>query len=361
MRHDVISMLGAAELHLVERLGLAYVVEEIEKVIHDCDVQNRDNYLKFDRRGRRIQLSVQDREAIWAIYDIYQTQREKFRIDSWEFMRMIASRQLVADKGFPRYNALFVDEVQDLSLTSRRLILNLVHDCRFLLMTDDPAQSIYVYPPRWKDVDAALDFRGRRSFILRRNYRSTKEIYRSIESLRLDSDDDTAIGVPVPQFTGPRPTWMVAPMAKHAEVVANAVRALNKHYPLGNMGVIVRTNDDARRFDRELRDLGIAAAIVNRDKHIDLGSDTVHLITAHSAKGLEFPVAIVPGISDKNYPGAIGDATMDDSSQEAEDAAKRLLYVALSRACRHLVMITDLDMPSRFERELDPDQWEHAL
>lgn len=36
MRHDVISMLGAAELHLVERLGLAYVVEEIEKVSRAC-------------------------------------------------------------------------------------------------------------------------------------------------------------------------------------------------------------------------------------------------------------------------------------------------------------------------------------
>lgn len=359
LRH-VVPMLGTAERKIVERLGLTYIVEEIEKVLHDSNIQDLDEYLEFERRGRQIQLQKPEREAVWAIFEVYQSLREQFRIDSWEFMRKIALRQLLSDATWPRYNALFVDEVQDLSLTARQLILNLVQDRRFLLMTDDPAQSIYLFPPRWKQVDDALDFRGR-SFILRRNYRTTKEIYRAIESLRLDADEDGTIGIPVPQFSGPKPTWLAGASPEHLGIVATAIRALNKHYPLGNMGIIVRTNDGAKQCAAGLHALGVVAAMVNRDSPIDLGGDAVHVITAHSAKGLEFPAVIVPDVSDRNYPGVAGDAASQEQVRESEDAAKRLLYVALSRACQRLVMITDSEDPSRFEREFDQEQWDHAL
>ncbi len=356
----VVPALGTAERNIVERLGLTYVVEEIEKVLHDSNIQNRDEYLEFERRGRQIQLQKTEREAVWAIFEVYQSLREQFRIDSWEFMRKVALRKLLSDAAYPRYNALFVDEVQDMSLTTRRLILNLVQDRRFLLMTDDPAQSIYLFPPRWKQVDDALDFRGR-SFVLRRNYRTTKEIYRAIESLRLDADEDVTIGVPVPQFSGPKPTWLAGAPSEHLGIAAAAIHALNKHYPLGNIGVIVRTNHDAEQYGAGLCALGVSAARVNRDSPIDLGSDAVHVITAHSAKGLEFPAVIVPAVSDRNYSGVIGNTASQEQAQESEDAAKRLLYVALSRACQRLVMITDDQDPTRFEREFDQEQWDHAL
>jgi superfamily I DNA/RNA helicase/mRNA-degrading endonuclease RelE of RelBE toxin-antitoxin system len=361
MRRRVIPELGAAEKQLVERLGLKFVVEEIEQVIHDNDIQDCTEYLGFKRRGRGTQLKSPDREGIWAIYEIYRMLREQFRIDSWQFMRKTALHELLSSNDFPRYNALFVDEVQDLSLTSRQLILNLVRDSKFLLMTEDSAQSIYLSPPRWKQVDDALDFRGARSFILRRNYRTTKQIHAAIASLRLEGDDDMADRTPVPQFSGPRPTWLTAQGCQHTELVGKALGALNKHYPLGNMGVIVRTNQDAGEYAGALRAANIQAAVVNRDQPIDLSADAVHVITAHSAKGLEFPVVVVPDVSDQNYPGTVANGNEGSVSQEAEDAGKRLLYVALSRACQRLVMVTDEVNPSRFEHMLDPELWEHEL
>jgi superfamily I DNA/RNA helicase len=56
-----------------------------------------------------------------------------------------------------------------------------------------------------------------------------------------------------------------------------------------------------------------------------------------------------------------GDTASQEQVRESEDAAKRLLYVALSRACQRLVMVTDSEDPSRFEAGLDPEQWDHAL
>lgn len=361
MRLRVLPELGTAERQLVDRFGLKFVVEEIEQVIHDNDILDKAGYLALKRRGRGKQLQAQDREVIWSIFGTYHALRERFRIDSWQFMRKAALHELLSRQDFPRYNALFVDEVQDLSLTSRRLILNMVRDRKFLLMTEDSAQSIYLQAPHWKQVDDALDFRGARSFILRRNYRTTREIHEAIAPLRLDSDEEMVDRAPVPQFSGPRPTWLTAPASRHMEIVGNALGSLNKHYPLGNMGVIVRTNHDAGQCVAALRALKILATVVNRDKAIDLGADAVHVLTAHSAKGLEFPVVVVPDVSDRNYPGSGAESGSDGVSEEAEDAGKRLLYVALSRACQRLVMVTDEDAPSRYESALDPDQWEHAL
>lgn len=89
---------------------------------------------------------------------------------------------------------------------------------------------------------------------------------------------------------------------------------------------------------------------------------TVKVMTAHQAKGREFPVVIVPGVSD-SFPSpnrassqarkfldhvTIGD-TVDATRVEEE---RRVLYVALSRAQNELVLTTTTD---RRRRKNDPD------
>lgn len=362
MRKRILPRLDVNAQTLVERLGLTYIVEEFEKVIHDYDIDGRDAYLVIERRGRQIPLHQSDRETVWSIYERYRQYRERDKIDSWSFMRKLALSELRARTDYPRFNALFVDEVQDLSLTSRRLILALVRDPKFLLLTDDPAQSLYIYPPKWADVDSSLRFGKGRSFILRRNYRTTIEIYRALEPLRADAEDDESkIGRPMPQFSGPQPVWLSAAMGEHPTLVASVTRSMNQRYPLGNMAVIVRNKQQAAEHVQVLRGAGIKAVAVNREQRIDLAGDAVHVITAHSSKGLEFPVAIVPNVADSTYPGHDRGTQTLEEQEERVDAARRLLYVALSRACRELVMITDLGEPSRFEEQLDRKLWSNTL
>lgn len=64
-------------------------------------------------------------------------------------------------------------------------------------------------------------------------------------------------------------------------------------------------------------------------KSIEFGDkqDTVKLITFHSSKGLEFPLVAIPGVS---IPA--------DDDKAAEDEA-RLLYVAMTRATRELLVL----------------------
>jgi DNA helicase-2/ATP-dependent DNA helicase PcrA len=72
----------------------------------------------------------------------------------------------------------------------------------------------------------------------------------------------------------------------------------------------------------------------------------VHLLTYHRAKGLEFDAVFLPRVEEQELP--IRQSTGDDAALAEE---RRLLYVGMTRAKRHLT-ITWAGKPSRFLREL---------
>src|SRR5207248_10802227 len=67
----------------------------------------------------------------------------------------------------------------------------------------------------------------------------------------------------------------------------------------------------------------------------------VHLLTLHRAKGLEFEAVHLPRVEENELPHRRADV----------DEERRLLYVGLTRAKRHLTVTWD-GKPSRFLREL---------
>ncbi len=65
----------------------------------------------------------------------------------------------------------------------------------------------------------------------------------------------------------------------------------------------------------------------------DESADAVVLMTIHSAKGLEFPVAIIPGLEEGIFPGT---QSMNDPGELEEE--RRLAYVAITRAKKELFL-----------------------
>src|SRR4029078_5627297 len=72
----------------------------------------------------------------------------------------------------------------------------------------------------------------------------------------------------------------------------------------------------------------------------------VHLLTYHRAKGLEFEAVFLPRLEEEELPSRLS-KTPDAVAEE-----RRLLYVGLTRAKRHL-SVTWSGKPSRFLAELD--------
>jgi len=210
--------------NVVGTLGVAYVREEIDHVIEGNNLCALQEYSRFSRAGRKHRFSQSLRQSFWVFYEAFRQRRTKARAHTWSSLRQIALAKLKRDASHSRFDFLFVDEVQDLSRVARQICIELVADSRFLFMTADTAQSIFIHPPSWAGTDPRLDLTGR-AFPLRRNYRTTRQIADAIAPLRRDLDDGAVQSGPSSAvFTGQRPVWSVAPAAEHPEAVVDLVK-----------------------------------------------------------------------------------------------------------------------------------------
>ncbi len=75
----------------------------------------------------------------------------------------------------------------------------------------------------------------------------------------------------------------------------------------------------------------------------------VNLLTLHSAKGLEFDAVFIPALEEGELPYR----RATDSSIPEE---RRLLYVGITRAKRHLYLTWSIKKPSRFVAEIKPPE-----
>ncbi|HEY2955702.1 MAG TPA: UvrD-helicase domain-containing protein [Candidatus Eisenbacteria bacterium] len=85
------------------------------------------------------------------------------------------------------------------------------------------------------------------------------------------------------------------------------------------------------------------AALVTDGDRLEEGADRVLMLTAHNAKGLEFPVVIVAGLEEGLFPHA---ASSEDEAELEEE--RRLFYVALTRAADQ-VLLTAAAYRRRFD------------
>ena len=114
----------------------------------------------------------------------------------------------------------------------------------------------------------------------------------------------------------------------------------------------------ALRYLDILRDSGAADEVAP----IDPVEDGVLLLTAHSAKGLEWPVVVVAGCADSRWPGRGGfpsrlslpDELIPEKAPPGDavvDEERRLFYVATTRARDRLILTRAQRYPRSFEDE----------
>jgi DNA helicase-2/ATP-dependent DNA helicase PcrA len=144
-----------------------------------------------------------------------------------------------------------------------------------------------------------------------------------------------------------------APAGPVAEIVAAVAREQGLVVPppddLGERE-LTRQNDLARlvriagEFDDGRRGLGDFVAYLH-ERFGDGGRGGVHLLTYHRAKGLEFEAVFLPRLEERELPSKLA------RTQAALAEERRLFYVGLTRAKRHLT-VTWSGRPSRFLGEL---------
>jgi superfamily I DNA/RNA helicase len=341
----------------VENKGIDFLMEEIEKAIEANDIKTLEAYLSFERKGRKKPLQKLEREAIWKVYEDFRSLCIESKKYTWSgkrqfYLHLIQSGQLIPRK----IDYLVLDESQDMSLVSIRIIN---HISRNLLLLNDDGQSIYSkFPFTWKDVGHNLKFNKGNSFNLKMSYRMTKQNLKALESLRNDVDSKNT-GITAGVFEGEKPFWLDVPLEKHNEIIVDIVREITEKNKINSeqIAIILRQTQQFSSVSTSLRNYGFEVDIFDKQRPIDINGNAVHIINAHSAKGLEFPFVIVPYISDDFYPFKNNKLSNEPLEDEFISMEQRLLYVALSRAQYRLWMLSDNLNPSRFLSKLDAKDW----
>lgn len=237
-----------------------------------------------------------------------------------------------------QYDAILIDEGHDFRPEWFKLVVQMVDPkTNSLLVLYDDAQSIYGDEKRKKFSFKSVGIQAAgRTTILKINYRNTDAILRFARDVAqsilkpADADDD---GVPLlePQSAGragsaPQVINLPNPKAEAEFVIKRLQDAHRAGTPWRDMAVIYREYERDARLIRKLLPAYGVPVVYFKEATYKSSEDKVTLITMHSCKGLEFPLVVIPGADKIKGAGEL-------SEQEA-----KLLYVAMTRATRELVL-----------------------
>ncbi|HXR65869.1 MAG TPA: 3'-5' exonuclease [Ktedonobacteraceae bacterium] len=94
-------------------------------------------------------------------------------------------------------------------------------------------------------------------------------------------------------------------------------------------------------------------AVLHTDRDFDILEEQIKIMTIHSAKGLEFPVVFLMGLTEGTLPRARREAGQDEEEAQLEIERDRMLcYVGMTRAADLLYLVTVGGREARFVREL---------
>jgi superfamily I DNA/RNA helicase/mRNA-degrading endonuclease RelE of RelBE toxin-antitoxin system len=348
-----------AQQQILERLGTAYLLQEFDTVIEGWGISTLEDYLAHDRRGRGIPLQASVREAVWATYQDWRQRMAKAGLITWAQMRMQAVNLALRLEEKP-YQAVVIDEAQDLSPVSLRFLLALVPSLAGVYLTADASQSLYQRGFSWKQVHQDLQVTGR-TLLLKRNYRNTEQIITACTAILQGTeagDMDSLVQEPSPHQGAIPTVQLTDSLDQTAQMIQTFLAdATKKHrLPIHGGAVLCPSNQMAEDMARALDRLGLKARFFHGNQ-LDLKATCIKVLTLHSAKGLEFPFVAVVGLQEGRFP------RIDSNLPEGEvpavlDEQRRLFFVGCSRAMRALTVLGSRSNPSTLLDSLSAPHWQ---
>jgi hypothetical protein len=242
-----------------------------------------------------------------------------------------------------QYLAVLIDEGHDFAPTWLRLVTQMVDpETNSLLLLYDDAQNIYKNKRlKFSLKSVGIDAIGRRSVVLRINYRNTRQILQVATAVAgnlfansAENDDDYPQVAPVGcGRDGQTPLIIRLPSLrdeafKIAELLSDAHK---EGHAWGDMAIICRNYATMDECANALRHRKLPHQVRKRSGDFKPDGDTITILTMHVSKGLEFPVVALPGIGQMPMAG-------EDEHEEA-----RLFYVAATRATQKLMITVSGD------------------
>ena len=335
------------------RLSDQYLLEEFDWVIAGRGLVFLSEYLEAPRPGRAVRFPPRLREVVWGLHQSFLQSSSAERFPQ---LRNEALQIVRAGTWKDHWDYVFVDEAQDLSPSALALMAEVSTSSEGLFFAADSKQSLYSRSYTWTSAHPRLQFRGRTAS-LKRNYRSTKEIDRAAFAL-LVPEDGQVLEPSASVHDGPLPVLLRNVEAdREAEWVARFIRQMASHLHLrqNSAAVLVPTSDIGEAVAHQLTEGGVPAKYFS-GRDLDLKDDRVKVLTLYSSKGLEFPVVVVAGFHEGTYPvpQEFDDAELFEERMRHE---RRVIYVALTRAMRGVMLIVPKGCRHQALTDFDDSAW----
>ncbi|KPQ32785.1 MAG: Superfamily I DNA/RNA helicase [Phormidesmis priestleyi Ana] len=343
---------------VLERLGLTYLLQEIQDVIEGWGLTTLDEYSSIERWGRGVPLKTTIRAALWSVYQKWLNLMEDKGYLTWSQLRLKALAVVQQLAELP-YQSVIIDEAQDLSPVSLRFLLALVPSLKGIYLTADASQSIYQRGFSWQQIHEDLKVTGR-TLLLKRNYRNTEQIMSACATVLKDTSagDIDCISQEPSTYQGKTPTIVLTDSNDqegrliHSFFMEAAKRC---RLPVHGGAVLCPSTAIGKAIAQRLVEQGAEAKFVSGND-IDLNATYIKVLTLHSAKGLEFPFVAVVGLREGTLP-YINPDLPDDEVETVLNEQRRLFYVGCSRAMRSLMVCGSRSNPSTFLENLTAPYW----
>ncbi|WP_204141744.1 3'-5' exonuclease [Halomicronema sp. CCY15110] len=348
-----------ARQQALERLGPTYLLQEFDTVIEGWGIDTLEAYLAHARRGRGIPLQASVREAVWATYQCWRQLMAKAGFITFAQMRSQALDLVLKLEEKP-YQAVVIDEAQDLSPVSLRFLLALLPSLDGVYLTADASQSLYQRGFSWKQIHQDLRVTGR-TLLLKRNYRNTEQIITACTAILQNTeagDVECLVQEPSPHQGNIPTVRLTDSLDQTAKLIHDFLIKAARHHriPLHGGAVLCPSNQMGENMAQALSNLGLETQFFHGNK-LDLNANCVKVLTLHSAKGLEFPFVAVVGLQEGRLP-KLDPNLPDEEVPVAIDEQRRLFFVGCSRAMRALTVIGSRSNPSTLLNSLTAPSWQ---
>jgi mRNA-degrading endonuclease RelE of RelBE toxin-antitoxin system len=337
------------------RFSSAFLLAEWEQVVDAWQLGSWEAYRDVARLGRKTRLSEPQRRELWTVFERVRAALAQRGLLTWPALFQRLSAVL---PGFarPPYDAVVVDEAQDVSITQLRFLAALAGGRQnALFFAGDLGQRIFQQPFSWKAL--GVDIRGRSS-TLKINYRTSHQI-RGVADRLLDPEITDVDGNAerrdgtISVFNGPAPD--VRTSANEREEIATVSAWLrdrrNDGHAPHEIAIIVRSDAQIDRARTAADGADLAFKVL--DDSVETMSGYASICAMHLAKGLEFRAVAVIACDDEVIPLQSRIESVGDEADLAEVYAseRHLLYVACTRA-RDRLLVTATEPASEFLDDL---------
>lgn len=330
------AVFEAGDTSALAQKGDEFFLEEI-RWIKGNELNDLESYCKIKRTGRSLNERVtrENRAKIWEVYVEYA--RLLREASYWDFLDRQAFLLHLLETGEvePMFRHLTVDEVQDCSRLTIRMLKRLVIPGGTFLLVGDAAQKIYRNSFSWKSV--GVHAQGRRTTVLKQNHRNTRQIYRlGAEILAKVAENAEFTEVLSPTTEGPIPVCYYADRSANLDRLVSLLKAVPKNQ---SCVVALPTNEALERWDEELSKQGVTVTdLRQKDARSQSG---LFISTFHSLKGLSVDKVVLLGIEAAEFPVA--------TSGEERTRDLQLLHTAVTRARQEVTLLVNSTLTSYLE------------